>query len=219
MTRRFDAVLFDLDGTLVDSREDLTAAVNHVRSLFGMTALTLPTVQAFVGDGVRLLMERALGTIDEEILTRGLGALRPYYLEHCLDRTRLYPGIAEVLNALSGCPGLRLGVVSNKPEAPSEKILVGLGVRDRFDVVVGGDTVPARKPDPAPFLLAAERIGVFGHRVLVVGDSPNDIEGARRAGFASCGVLWGFKSEEAIRGAGPDHVAAGPDDVLGWVGE
>jgi phosphoglycolate phosphatase len=105
-------------------------------------------------------------------------------------------------------------VVSNKPEVPSEKVLAGLGVRDRFSVVVGGDTTKARKPDPEPFRYAAERCGVAEGRILVVGDSPNDIEGARLAGFKSCGVLWGIGTPDAVRSAIPDYTAARPPDVL-----
>jgi phosphoglycolate phosphatase len=217
MSLNFDAVLFDLDGTLVDSREDITAAVNHVRASLGQAPLPVSLVQTYVGDGVRVLLERALGTADPAAIERGLGVLRPYYLEHCLDRTRLYPGIADLLEALTAVRGLSLGVVSNKPEAPSEKILAGLGVRRRFAAVVGGDSTTARKPDAAPFRLAAERAGVTGGRVLVVGDSPNDIEGARRAGWASCGVLWGIGTEERIRGARPDFVVAAPDEVRALV--
>jgi 2-phosphoglycolate phosphatase len=213
MTTRYEAVLFDLDGTLIDSREDISAAVNHVRETLGLPRLPVSIVQTYVGDGVRVLLERALATQDTKVLEQGLTILRPYYLDHCLDRTTLYPGIQGMLDALASIPGLRLGVVSNKPEGPSEKVLTGLGVRDRFAVVVGGDTTPARKPDPEPFRVAAEKAGVTGGRILVVGDSRNDIEGARRAGFASCGVLWGIGSPESVRDARPDHLAVSPEDV------
>ena len=213
MPVRYDAVLFDLDGTLIDSREDITAAVNHVRTSMGLTALPLSVVEEYVGDGVRLLLERALGTADAGTIDRALAVMRPYYLDHCLDRTSLYPGIAGMLEALAACPGLRLGVVSNKPERPSERVLAGLGVRGRFAAVVGGDSTAARKPDPAPIRLALERAGVAGGRVLMVGDGPNDVEGARRAGFARCGVTWGFGRPGRIRECRPDHLATTPEAV------
>ena len=213
MPSRYDAVFFDLDGTLIDSREDLAAAVNHVRAALLLGPLPVPVVQSYIGDGVRLLLERSLGTSDDALLDRALGLMRPYYLEHCLDRTTLYDGIDDLLRALGAVPGLPLGVVSNKPQAPSEKVLNGLGLLGRFAAVVGGDAAGARKPDPAPFRLAAERAGVAGGRILVVGDSPNDIEGARRAGYESCGVLWGICPPDRVRASGPDHEALCPDDV------
>lgn len=213
MSRRYDAVFFDLDGTLIDSREDLAAAVNHVRASLRLGPLQVPVVQSYIGDGVRLLLERSLGTTDDALLERALGLMRPYYLEHCLDRTTLYDGIGDLLQALGADPGLRLGVVTNKPQVPSEKVLNGLGLLGRFATVVGGDAAGARKPDPAPFRLAAERAGVVGGKILVVGDSPNDIEGARRAGYASCGVLWGICPPDRVRASRPDCEAFCPDDV------
>jgi len=217
MALRYDAVFFDLDGTLIDSCDDIAASVNHVRREMGMPPLPVSTIRTYVGDGVRILLERALETDESAILERGLAILRPHYLSHCLDRTVMYDGIPAMLDRLGAAPGLRLAVVSNKPETPSEKVLAGLGIRRYFAAVVGGDSAGARKPDPAPFRLAAERSGVAGGRILVVGDSPNDIEGARRAGFDSCGVLWGISPPDRVRAAAPDHVADAPGAVLALV--
>lgn len=212
MPPRFDGVFFDLDGTLIDSRADISASVNHVREARGLASLPVEVVQTYVGDGVRLLIERALGTRDVAAVDAAISDWRAHYVAHCLDRTDLYPGVREMLGALARA-GMTFGVVSNKPLAPSEMILSGLKIRDLFKVVIGGDSTPARKPDPEPLLLAAERAGVHPGRVLMVGDSPNDIEGARRAGCASCGVLWGIGPEEAVRGARPDYLARTPDEV------
>jgi phosphoglycolate phosphatase len=229
----YDLVLFDLDGTLIDSRADIAAAVNHARLGLGMPPLPVPVIETYVGDGVRLLLERALQTTDPTTVQRGLELWREHYLPHCLDETRLYPGIEAMLTSLIKA-GVKLGIVSNKPVEPSERILAGLGIRAMFASVVGGDSTPSRKPDPGPLRLAVERAwtgwqsststststkmasGHYGGndvRVLMVGDSPNDIEGARRAGYASCGVLWGIGKPETIRAAAPDHLAATPDDV------
>lgn len=142
---------------------------------------------------------------------------RDHYIPHCLDHTQLYPGVPEMLLALRD-RGVRMGIVSNKPASPSERILEGLGIRDLFASVVGGDSTPARKPDPEPLRLAVERAGGSSRCVMMVGDSPNDIEGARRAGFVSCGVLWGIGRPEALRAAAPDHLVEAPDDVRAIAG-
>jgi phosphoglycolate phosphatase len=217
MPTRFDAVFFDLDGTLIDSGDDIAASVNHVRRSRSLEPLPADQIKGYIGDGVRILLERAFSTTDDAVIERCLEIMRPHYLDHCLDRTTLYPGIRSLLSALETAGGLTLAVVSNKPERPSEKVLAGLGVRDRFRAVIGGDSAGARKPDPAPFRLAADRTGVSGRRILVVGDSPNDIEGARRAGYASCGVLWGLGAPDRVRDSHPDHVASAPGDVLSLV--
>ncbi|MBI4024351.1 MAG: phosphoglycolate phosphatase [Verrucomicrobia bacterium] len=210
--RGFDAVLFDLDGTLIDSAADIAAAVNHVRSEMGLTRLPSDLVRSYVGDGVRSLMERALQTTDAAIMDRAISLWRPHYAAHCLDQTRLYPGVQDVLEKLA-LMRLPLGIVSNKPAAPSEAILRGLGVREAFLAVVGGDTTPKRKPDPEPLRYAAAQMRIESNRVLVVGDSPNDILGARNAGYTSCGVLWGLGSEAAVREAQPDHLVRHPDEI------
>jgi len=210
--RRFDAVLFDLDGTLIDSAADIAAAVNHVRSGMGLAPLESDVVRRYIGDGVRVLLERSLTTQDPTILDRALGRWREHYGEHCLDRTILYDGIVQVLELLSSRK-VTMSVVSNKPAAFSERILRGLGVRAFFTVVVGGDTVATRKPDPAPLQWATRKMRLHSKRVLVVGDSPIDIQAAKRAGYTSCGVLWGLVDAMVIRASKPDFLAERPSDV------
>jgi len=208
----FDAILFDLDGTLIDSVADIAGAVNHVRVEMGMPRLPLEVVRTYIGDGVHILMERALKTKDPAIIDKAIALWRPHYTAHCLDHTCLYPGVREMLIALTSS-GMPLGVVSNKPVAPSETILAGLEIRKVFSAVVGGDSTPKRKPDPEPLQFALEQMNIISKRVLVVGDSPIDIEAARRAGCASCGVLWGIGQEKTIHAARPDYLARAPDEV------
>ncbi|MBI3273226.1 MAG: phosphoglycolate phosphatase [Planctomycetes bacterium] len=206
-----EAVLFDLDGTLIDSRQDIAASVNHALVALGRPAQPVERIQTYIGDGVRVLLERAFGTSEAAVLEQAIAVWRPHYMEHCLDRTRTYAGVVEMLSALRGLP---LGVVSNKPEAPSVRILEGLGLRERFAAVLGGDSAPTRKPDPGPLLAAAARMGAqVGSAILMVGDSENDIVAARRAGFASCGVLWGIGRPEEVTAAQPDHLARSPEEV------
>ena len=213
----WEAVLFDLDGTLADSVEDVAASANHVRCAFDLDPLPLETLRGYVGDGIRVLMQRTLERDDPADLDRAIGIWKPHYEVHGLDHTRPYPGIEELLR-LAVARGLRLGVVSNKLESLSVVMLEGLGWGPMFPVVVGGDSTRKRKPDPEPLLLAMERLGVSPGRTLMVGDSPNDIRAARAAGCASCGVLWGIGAEAAVRAAQPDHLARVPAEVAALLG-
>ncbi len=211
------AVLFDLDGTLADSAEDIAASANHVRRAFDLDPLPLEVLRGYVGDGIRMLMQRTLERDDPVDLDRAIAIWRPHYEEHGLDHTRLYPGIEELLRG-AVARGLRLGVVSNKLESLSVMMLEGLGCRPMFSVVVGGDSTRKRKPDPEPLLVAMERLGASPGQTLMVGDSPNDILAARAAGCASCGVLWGIGVEAAVRAAQPDHLARFPSEVAALLG-
>jgi len=209
---KIQACLFDLDGTLIDSAGDLASSVNHVRSHFNMPALPVAIVESYVGDGLTMLLQRSLETKDPHRIAEAAALYAPHYEAHCLDQTRLYPGVKEMLEAAAKAK-VSMAVVSNKPEIYCRKILAGLSVDAHFPVVLGGDTLPQRKPDPAPFHRACRDLGVSGP-TLVVGDSINDIEGARRAHYASCGVLWGLGEKELVRRARPDHLIQRPEELI-----
>jgi phosphoglycolate phosphatase len=190
-------VAFDLDGTLIDSRSDLASAVNHVRARCGAPPIDPRTVYAYVGDGARALLERAVGPLPEAAMDEALAWFLAHYGAHCLDRTRLYPGMGAVLETLrSG--GHTLSVVTNKPAHLSERILSGLGIRAHFLAVVGGDSLPTRKPDPDGLLYVAGLAGTTPSETLLVGDSPVDLETASAAGTRFCGVAWGFVPERLM---------------------
>lgn len=184
-------ILFDLDGTLIDSRADLAAAVNLTRQDFGLQPKSEEAVVACVGEGVRVLIERAIPErpdLWEEMLTHQ----RVHYRTHCLDRTALYPGVAETLRTLCA-GGWRLAVVTNKPGDVTRMVLDGLGIADCFSAVVGGGECPVLKPDPAPLFLAATRMGVtLGADDWMTGDNFTDLESGRRAGLRRCFCRFGF---------------------------
>jgi phosphoglycolate phosphatase len=209
---RYDHIAFDLDGTLIDSRIDLAHAVNVVRGSFGLPKLPLDVITTYIGSGARMLVERGLGPAHAHLLEEGLQRFMASYGQHLLDHTRLYPGIAELLPALAQS-GATLSVLSNKPEALSRTILDGLNVLSQFVAVLGGDSLPVRKPDPAGLLHLCALTGVQPERLLLVGDSPIDLHTARSAGAGFCGVAWGF-GLTGLRAAGVEAIIEHPSDLL-----
>ena len=198
-SRAYDHVVFDLDGTLVDSRLDLAAAVDHVLEVLQLPVLPFETIYRFIGEGARRLVQRALGPAHEGRLDEALALFLAYYAEHLLDHTRPYPGVAETVAVLHA-RGVILSVLSNKPEALSRAILAGLGLLAHFTAVIGGDSLHARKPDPSGLRHLAELAGTPSERLLLVGDSRIDIETAHAAGVAFCGVAWGIRPDEVLAG-------------------
>lgn len=199
---RIQALLFDLDGTLIDSTADLVASGNWLRVREGLAALEPGRVTSYVGDGVealvRRLLERPEGGVQEDI-----EAFMHHYREHCLDATHLHTGVAATLEALQA-RGYVMAVVTNKPERVSRRILNGLGVEQRFGSVVGGDTCANKKPHPEPLLKACADLGIEPVRTLMVGDSRVDVEAGHNAGMASVAILGGIGDESLLRASGPE---------------
>jgi len=204
------AVLFDLDGTLVDSLEDLTNAVNHMLAGFGRPALTSVSVRRLVGKGAHNLVRRALDTESEEAITHGIELFVAYNSAHVTDKSALYPGVREALRQLSE-NGILLMVISNKPETLCHLIMEALGIAHLFEIICGGDTFPEMKPSPLPLLQALERLGIAAQDAVMVGDSINDIQAGQQAGITTIGCTWGYGGMEELAGA--DHCAASPGDV------
>jgi phosphoglycolate phosphatase len=210
----FQHVAFDLDGTLIDSRADLAAAVNHVLGDLGLAEVEPTVLQGYVGEGARVLVERALGPAHGDRVEEGLARFMTYYGAHLLDRTRLYPGIDDVTATLLR-EAVALSVLTNKPAAMSRAILAGLGVLPRFVAVVGGDSLPTRKPDPAGVEHLRALTATPPERMLLVGDSGIDVRTARAAGVAFCGVAWGL-TPDGLRAAAPDRIVAEPAALLAF---
>ena len=181
-------LIFDLDGTLVDSREDLTTAINLVRSDFGLPPLSVDTVAGFVGDGVRQLVERAL-TGHAADLDRAVMLMKEHYAAHFHDRTVLYPGVEQGLADLCAA-GHVLAMVSNKIEAACEELLRHFNILHRFEVVLGGDSLPFLKPHPAPLLEAMRRTRFSADQTWMIGDHVTDLAAARAAGVKSVFVTY-----------------------------
>jgi len=210
---RLAAVIFDLDGTLVDSRADLAAAANHVRIALGRPTLPAEVVLGFVGDGARMLLRRTLAHVDDPIrppaapseadIDQAYAIFAAHYSAHLLDHTVLYPGMAELLRRLAPRP---LFLATNKPREFTLPLVNGLGLGDVFAAVVAGDDVERRKPHPDHLLSCLAGFDLDPTACAMVGDSPNDILPARDLGMRSVALTWGLVEEDRLAAAGPDHL-------------
>jgi phosphoglycolate phosphatase len=206
-------LVFDLDGTLVDSSGDIAASVNATlaRVAPGRPPVPLEAVRSYVGEGARLLVERSLRHVGAAL---DADAVLPLYVDtyrhRLLDTTRLYPGVAEALDALEGCT---LAVLTNKPGVLSRALLEGLHVAPRFARICGGGDVPFPKPDPSGLRRLVEELGARPADAWMVGDSPIDVRTARAAGVRVAGVAWGL-DPEGLRRAGPDRLIDRPADLV-----
>ncbi len=191
----WDLLIFDLDGTLVDSRLDLANAVNATRRHMGMDPLANERVYTYVGNGAPVLVRRALGEgATEAQVQEALEFFLEFYREHDLDHTVLYPGVKESLDRLRGA-GKRMAVLTNKPLKMSRHIVEGLGVGDHFFRVYGGNSFDFKKPHPIGVETLIAEAGVGREQALMVGDSSVDVQTARNAGIACCGLTYGFQPE------------------------
>lgn len=200
-----DLLIFDLDGTLIDSQLDLAHAVNATRAQAGMAPLALETIATYVGSGAPVLVRRALGeTATEAEVADALQFFLDYYWNHLLDHTVPYPGVREALDAFHTHP-VAMAVLTNKPIRFSDAIVDGLGLRPYFFRVYGGNSFEQKKPDPLGIHRLMEERGVTAERTMMIGDSAIDIRTARNAGVRACGVTYGFQ---------PETLVAEPPDIL-----
>lgn len=187
---RIRALVFDLDGTLIDSKQDLVLSVNATLRAIGREELPADLVASYVGSGAPVLISRALGgSPDSEELQRALKYFLSHYEEHKLDNTRAYPGVREALVQLSGTP---MAVLTNKPANISVRILEGLGLAQFFQVIYGGNSFATKKPDPLGANTALSDLKVSAREAAMVGDSEVDVQTARNAGMMSAIVNFGF---------------------------
>ncbi len=206
----FSHFIFDLDGTLVDTKDDLAAATNFVLRCFSLPTIPPRMVYGYVGHGARVLVEKALGESNAHLVTEGLILFLDYYREHLLDHAQPYPGMVQILKKIKGGGGM-LSVLTNKPEEFSRGIIEGLSLSSYFTGIVGGDTLAVRKPDPQGVYYLQQLSGIPLRKTLLIGDSAVDVETGRAAEVAICGVTWGFDVEglsaclERGRNVCPEH--------------
>lgn len=199
-------LLFDLDGTLIDSLPDIAAAANHVRTSLGRERLPLDVIARFVGNGMRWLLERCFEgeSID---LDRAGETFVSYYAEHPAVHTVLYDGVLDLLDALKP---QRLAILSNKPEPLCHRVLEALGIADRFVRVAGGETYPTRKPHKEPVLALLSEVDARPEDSIMIGDGHQDVRAGKAAGLRTVAVTWGFHPRATLEKEEPDWIV---DDV------
>jgi phosphoglycolate phosphatase len=199
---RVKALIFDLDGTLIDSKLDLVMSVNAMLNCMGRKELPEETIASYVGSGAAVLVSRALGNASaEKELEKALAIFLEHYSQHNLDNTRAYPGVEETLTRLKGLP---MAVLTNKPHAVSENILRGLGLDRYFQKIYGGNSFATKKPDPLGANRILQEFQVIATQAVMVGDSEVDVQTARNTGMLSAVVNYGFATHD--RGKYPADV-------------
>ena len=198
------AVVFDLDGTLVDSREDIVRATQFTLREHGARVLSASVIASFVGDGARVLLARAWKLPETDpALDAYLATFLDYYTAHAADFTRPMPGAIEALDALGAFP---LALATNKPRRTTDAVLRELALAERFRCIVAGGDLPSNKPDPSVLQHVASALGVAPDALVMIGDGRQDIRAGKAVGAATIGVLGGFGTEEELVAAGADVI-------------
>jgi phosphoglycolate phosphatase len=208
-------VIFDLDGTLIDSEYDLAASVNAMLRYYGRNELPLPVIKTYIGDGAPMLVRRALGDPENQaFVDHALRYFLAYYREHKLDSTYAYEGIPAALQQLAICRGQtrKLAVLTNKPVRPAQDILAGLGLAGRFLAIYGGNSFETKKPDPLGAKTLMQQAEATPEESVMVGDSEVDILTACNAGMWSVGVNYGF-APHSLERLHPDVLVDTPAEL------
>ena len=200
--------IFDLDGTLIDSRADIVNSLNRTLMQLNMKQLPEARIAGFVGDGMQKLIERTLHEAsglepESSLLQTTIQLFREDYNVHLLDQTQLFPQVKEALDRLSWA---QFAVVTNKPQSFSMRILSGLGIDNRFSIILGGDSVQNHKPDPEAIFKAMDFCQSLPSETVMVGDSAVDIRAVKAAGTMTCGILGGFRPAEELQAANCDYL-------------
>jgi phosphoglycolate phosphatase len=191
-------IIFDLDGTLVDSSVDLTNALNYAIEPCSLEKLTVAQTKALVGEGITKLLENLLGPEHLSLHADILSRFMDYYSSHLIDHTTPYPGVTETLDGLRD---YKKAVISNKYEALSRELLQGLGLLQHFDAVLGSDSTEEKKPSPQPLLRVMQMLACSPQETVIIGDSNFDIEAGQAAGTTTCAVTYGYRAASFLMDA------------------
>ncbi len=205
-----DLLIFDLDGTLIESKWDIAHSVNFTLVELGLPERPIEEIFGFVGDGVKRLLRLAVGEGNQARFEEALKVFRGHYLEHCLDRTTFYPGIEPMLQHFSG---KTKAIATNKSIEYTRVILNGLGPQ-HFGYMVGGDNGFGLKPEPGMLLHVMEMLGASKERTVLIGDSTNDINGGHNAGIRVCAVGYGMGNREKMAACQPDWFIERPEELM-----
>lgn len=202
------AIVIDLDGTLINTAGDLAGAANLMLQDMGRPTVDLPVIRGFIGNGVKELVRRTLRLTEEpadELVNEAFAIYMEHYKNHLHDTSRPYPGVLETVEALHQ-EGRVLGCITNKRDELTQPLLKALGLHHFFQIILSGDTLPKRKPDPMPLLHASQVLGIPVEEMLLVGDSRNDTEAALGAGMPVVCVTYGYNGDQDVRDLNPDAV-------------
>ncbi len=200
--RPVSLLIFDLDGTLVNTLEDIAASVNFTLQKLGRPVIPLESVRQYVGDGIEMLMSRALSGRDE-LLANAVGIYRVHHSRNLVVRSRLYPAVADALEYFRALP---MAVISNKTSEFIEPLLAGLKISGYFSMVIGADSGLPLKPAPDAVRKIMAAFKAPNDRAVIVGDGTTDVRAGKAAGIITCSVTYGFRPEEELRLAGPDYI-------------
>jgi phosphoglycolate phosphatase len=207
---KVDLLIFDLDGTLADTKDDLATCVNLTLAEIGLPQKSKQEIYGFVGGGVRRLIRQAVGETEEDRFARAMQIFRKHYLVHLLDTTKLYPGMDDVLEHFKT---KKKAVVTNKAQIYTDPLAEGLRLKDRFNLILGGDNGYPLKPEPEMLLTVLERLSADPKRTVMIGDGLHDIHASRAAGIAICAVGYGLGNPDDLRKAEPDFFSETVDEL------
>ncbi len=221
MNRRYRAALCDLDGTLIDTAVDITNAANRMLEALGRPPVSTADIGRYIGKGIPILVHRVLtgsldGRAESPLYERALALFEEYYAEESGRSAVVYPKVTEGLRKLREAD-IRLACVTNKAGRYTGDLLKQAGLAEFFDVVVSGDTLPYKKPDPRPMLYACERLGVAPAEAVVIGDSMNDVEAGKRAGMYVLAVPYGYNEGKPVETLGADRIVADLAEAAAFV--
>jgi phosphoglycolate phosphatase len=209
--RHADVLVFDLDGTLIASGVDIVASVNYTLSAMDRPTIPYDEMIEYIGDGVRKLIERALGNNSPADFGKAMEIFTSHYAEHMLDTTELYPAVRDVLFHFREKTKV---IITNKRAQPTAKIIEAFRIGDSFAEIIGADSTPYMKPDPRILTPLMARYATVGERTIVIGDGPNDILLAKETGAVSCALLNGLTRPEALLALEPDYACNDLGEVM-----
>ncbi len=210
LSNKIKLVIFDLDGTLVDSKYDLTDAVNFTRKQYGFGPLSVDKVASYLGSGITALVKAVLADLKNEDFDLAVKIFKDNYAKHLTDKTIAYDGVKEMLSTISQSKVL----LSNKDEKFSKQILETLGLSKFFTEIYGGDSFKEKKPNPLPIYEIMKNFSLNKEDIVMVGDGTNDVMVGKNAGITTIGVLYGYSSQEQLNNLAPDYQAKDPKEIV-----
>ncbi len=216
--KRYDTIIFDLDGTLLNTLDDLADSVNAIMTQEGYCLRTKGEIREFIGDGAKSLIEKSLPeAANEDEILRCLKLFREHYMKHMQNQTKPYDGIMKLLKELKG-KGIKIGVVSNKPDEATKEVC-RLYFGNFVNVAIGDNAMRKKKPDPDNVFEALAQLNSKRDKTLYVGDSNTDMITAKNAGLISVGVTWGYRSREVLLLEGADYIIDEPGQIITLISE